>query len=185
MDLSKIKYSPKGTLQNPYWEYWTNSAVKKGNRRKGYWVRVYGKIKNCPVCNKKFFATASQLRICKNQNNISCSCKCAGFLRKGIKNYNWKGGKAIVKNYILVSVPNHPAKDKRGYVPEHRLVMEKHLGRYLERWEIVHHLNHNSQDNRIENLELYSNTHPLDVDTRLKQEIKRLQCLLIKNGIAF
>lgn len=183
MDISKIKFSPKGTKNNPYWEYWSDSQVRKGNRRKGYWVRCYGKIINCPVCKKKFFTQNERIKKTKTQN--ACSCKCAGRLRTGNKNHNWKGGKAITKGYILILAPNHPHKDKRGYVPEHRLIMEKYLKRYLEPWEIVHHINHNKHDNKVENLKLYSNTHPLDVDTKLKAEIGRLRCLLEKHHIAY
>ena len=57
--------------------------------------------------------------------------------------------------YILILSPNHPYAQKRGYVPEHRLIMEEKLGRYLKPEEVVHHINNKRDDNRINNLMLF------------------------------
>jgi hypothetical protein len=75
----------------------------------------------------------------------------------GEKHRDWKGGRIIDKNgYVLILCPEHPYASWGGYVREHRLVMEQHLGRYLEPQEIVHHINGDHQDNRIENQEVFS-----------------------------
>ena len=66
---------------------------------------------------------------------------------------NWKGGRKKERGYVLLYRPEHPHA-VRGYVREHRLVMEKKLGRYLEKSELVHHLDHIKDDNREENLML-------------------------------
>lgn len=56
--------------------------------------------------------------------------------------------------YILRRVPSHPYADSKGYVEEHRLVMESLIGRYLLPEELVHHKDENPSNNDPDNLEI-------------------------------
>jgi len=64
----------------------------------------------------------------------------------------WKGGRLLKNGYVLIYNPKHPNTSATGYVPEHRLIMEKHIGRYLKKNELVHHINGIRTDNRLKNL---------------------------------
>lgn len=79
------------------------------------------------------------------------------FWDSGKKSCHWKGGRhKNTMGYIVVYAPNHPCVQKSNfrYILEHRLVMEKKIGKYLKDTEIVHHLNGIKDDNREENLAL-------------------------------
>lgn len=91
----------------------------------------------------------------------SCGClnRELGKKRCGVNAHNWKGGRSLHQGYVYLKAPQHPAANK-GYVFEHRLVVEKELGRFLYPDETVHHKNGIRTDNRYENLELWSKKHP-------------------------
>ena len=68
----------------------------------------------------------------------------------------YKGEYTVLSTYgyIYDYLPSHPGCTKKGYVMQHRLVMEEYLGRYLDKDEIVHHIDEIRDNNFIENLEL-------------------------------
>lgn len=80
-----------------------------------------------------------------------------GAFKAGEKNSNWNGGITIHSDgYVCILKPEHPYSNSYGYVRRSRLVMEKHLGRYLDPKEIPHHKNEIRDDDRIENLRLFA-----------------------------
>ena len=72
--------------------------------------------------------------------------------RSGPGHPEWKGGRRLQGRYWYVYSPEHPRCTKQRYVAEHRLVMERKLGRYLEPHEVVHHIDGSPTNNDPSNL---------------------------------
>ena len=87
-------------------------------------------------------------------------------------NCNWRGGITWDEfGYVMVRCEGHPRASKRGhYVPEHILVVEAKLGRYLTLDEVVHHRNGEKWDNRPDNLSVMSKA----AHTRLHAAMRKL-----------
>jgi hypothetical protein len=92
--------------------------------------------------------------------------------RSGPGHYaKWKGGRVKVKGYWYTYSPGHPrAKKGTPYVLEHRLLMEKKLGRYLDPKEVVHHIDGNRGNNVVENLIVFQ-TNGLHLKAELKGRV--------------
>jgi len=109
----------------------------------------------CHLCGKEFTRLKWEMnqKMYRGTKRNYCSSKCKNNVQGigGELSGTWKGGRRQYpshKGYVMIRIgPN-----KRVF--EHRYVMEKHIGRKLKPKEVVHHLNENPADNRIENLVL-------------------------------
>lgn len=110
-----------------------------------------------------------------------------GKANKGRRRTNCEfGGHEKKRNdgYICCYVPDHPAATHDGYVMKHRLIMERKINRYLTEDEVVHHINHVRDDNRIENLQLMTKHDHMSLHMRERHEKRRKTCSTILSAQA-
>ena len=104
-------------------------------------------------------------------------------LQTGNKNGRWKGGRSQLKSgYVLICLSeNSPfismTRNRDNCILEHRLVVAQHLGRCLETWEMVHHINHVKNDNRIENLVIIDGKKHFGFHHQITLLLKRIKIL--------
>lgn len=183
----------------------------EGNCSKcGKWkIRVHKGI--CQSCYNHLRRKNKQLQAPKIKCQCSDECKeivpsiningkpmkyALGHYQKGELNGMWKGGRYKSGDYwVLSGYYNHPNADPRGCILEHVLMMSKHLGRPLNKDEIVHHIIPVKEGgtNDISNLKITSrgkhqNIHNprkgfrLNMSGRICYECKSDKTYLSKNG---
>lgn len=134
----------------------------------------------CPVCGGKRLVPPAWLRRLKRP--ATCSRHCSGVLNgrewakyghkghaawskasieshriavSGAKSGRWIGGRRLRGDgYIEILRKDHPRAKSTGYVLEHIVVAERLIGRALQPLEVIHHRDHNRQNNSPENLQV-------------------------------
>lgn len=115
---------------------------------------------DCKLCQKKSFIK-DLCKVCYEKVRR----REKGIVKTPINQYRSKRGNGCIRpdGYVSIqkkSLIGHPQADKNGRILMHQLIMCEHLKRNLIKGETVHHKNGNRSDNRIENLELWSNSQP-------------------------
>ena len=104
----------------------------------------------CPECGCEFECRPSDPK-------RACSDRCAGLSRRGERNPKFNGGLSESEGRTVIV---HRDGTWTFY---YRALMEAHLGRELLPSEVVHHINGDPTDDRIENLQVLSRAAHMEI----------------------
>lgn len=167
MASSKIRKKEKIELECEYCKhkfYLLESVIKSREKQSGTTIKYCSQkcmglanrtryIEVCRNCGKKFETT----------RNKFCCVECVNQYRKesGIMK---RDGYWFENGYKVIYL------DGDNYIKEHIQIMEKHIGRKLNADEVVHHINENKTDNRLENLKLMTRSEHSRLHRKLELE---------------
>lgn len=121
-----------------------------------------GRIVICITCGVSFYVP--KYRIDKgNVKYCSRSCLAKIHLSK-FSHCRFQSTNLPKHNYKCVMVNGKPIRI-------HRHIMQQHLGRKLQTWEHVHHINNNPSDNRLENLIVLSNSDHQKEEHKMRKKL--------------
>lgn len=149
-----------------------HTKESKDKIRKALTIKPYEKV--CNECGRVFFTKRKKQKSCSNScgrrhigkkqrkiNQLEALDPIDLFNRYGITVtkplFNIITISSQGKKYNYAYVDNHPYMNKRHRVVEHRAVMELHLNRFLTKKEIIHHIDGNGKNNKVQNLQLVTN----------------------------
>lgn len=142
------------------------------NEFKAFLEREYNSGKSADTIGRFLGISGSAVRKYMKKYNIDRRSNTEHW-EKPENNSHWIGGRRVNSNgYIEIYCPEHPNANTRKTVYEHQLVMEKHIGRYLRKNEVVHHCDGNKQNNNIENLMLLTNSDHIKLHAILNRSKK-------------
>lgn len=101
----------------------------------------------CKYCNKELPERKP------SEKGLFCNRRCYFLWKKGVL-LGARKERVLISNYYYIMNPAHERANKKGYIPEHVAIMEELIGRHLNPEEIVHHIDHNSLNNNLDNLQL-------------------------------
>lgn len=132
--------------------------------------RKNGKLKKfkCLVCGKEMEGIPDKKHLFKY-----CSREC--YYKGRLLNHEQLSEAYVIRGYRWIYVNGYPVR-------EHIYIMEQSLGRKLKEDEVIHHINFNRSDNRLENLKLMTRADHSGLHAKIRPKLRNEKGKFIKSN---